>query len=106
MQINEFPMKFVRDFSLVSFISTSTTSRIVWYLDSGASCYMIEAREKFSSMMEKNSRIHVDLGDNSKYVVKGEGTILLQLESGGSLETHDVIYVPGLKKNMIPVSFM
>jgi hypothetical protein len=28
----------------------------------------------------------VELGDDAKYAVKGEGTILFQLESGGSLE--------------------
>jgi hypothetical protein len=41
----------------------------------------------------------VELGDNAKYAVKGEGTILFQLESGGSLEAQDVLYVPGMKKN-------
>jgi hypothetical protein len=29
----------------------------------------------------------MDLGDDSKYVVKGEGAILFHLESGGLLET-------------------
>jgi hypothetical protein len=45
-----------------------------------------EARELFNSLMEKDSWIHVELGDDAKYVVKGEGTILFQLESSGSLE--------------------
>jgi hypothetical protein len=35
-----------------------------------------------------------------------EGTILFQLESEGSLEAHDVLYVPGLKKNFLSVSIM
>jgi hypothetical protein len=42
---------------------------------------MTEARELFNSLTEKDSRIHVELGDDAKYAVKGEGTILFQLES-------------------------
>jgi hypothetical protein len=44
--------------------------------------------------MEKDSGIHVELGDDAKYAVKGEGTILFQLESSGLLEAQDVLYVP------------
>ena len=55
---------------------------------------MKKAQEIFSSLIEKDSGIHVELGDDAKYVVKGEGTILFHIESGGSLEYHDVLYVP------------
>jgi hypothetical protein len=48
----------------------------------------------------------VQLGDDAKYAVKGEGTITFHLESGGSLDAHDVLYVPGLKKNFLSVSAM
>jgi hypothetical protein len=48
----------------------------------------------------------VGLGDDAKYAVKGEGTITFHLESGGSLDAHDVLYVPGLKKNFLSVSAM
>jgi hypothetical protein len=62
------------------------------------------ARALFNSLMKKDSRIHVELGDDVKYTMKGEGTILFQLESGGSLEAQDVLYVPQLKSNLLPVS--
>jgi hypothetical protein len=55
---------------------------------------------------EKDSGTHVELGDDAKYAVKGEGTILFQLESGGSLEAQDVLYVPKLKKNFLSVSVL
>jgi hypothetical protein len=45
----------------------------------------------------------VDLVDDSKYVVKGEGTILFQLDSSGLFKAHDVLYVPELKKNFLLV---
>jgi hypothetical protein len=41
---------------------------------------MTESWELFNNLMEKDSGIHVELGDDSKYAVKGEGTILFQLE--------------------------
>jgi hypothetical protein len=47
---------------------------------------MTEARELFNSLARKNSGIHVELGDDAKYGMKGEGTILFQLELGGSLK--------------------
>jgi hypothetical protein len=45
-------------------------------------------------LTDKDSRIHVELGDDAKYAVKGEGTIFFQLESSGWLEIQDVLYVP------------
>jgi hypothetical protein len=69
-------MKFESDFSLVSYLSTSIATTSAWYLDSGASRHMTEARELFSSLTKTNSRIHVELGDDAKYTVKGEGTVL------------------------------
>jgi hypothetical protein len=50
---------------------------------------MTEVRELFNSLTEKDSGINVELGDDAKYAVKGEGTILFQLESGGSFEAQD-----------------
>jgi hypothetical protein len=67
---------------------------------------MTEAWELFSSLTEMDSGIHVELGDDAKYVVKGEGTILFQLESGNSFDAQDVLYVPGLKKNLLSISVM
>jgi hypothetical protein len=54
-QLDEFVVKFERDFSLVSFLSTNTVTRSVWYLDNGASRHMTEAWELFNSLMEKDS---------------------------------------------------
>jgi hypothetical protein len=56
--------------------------------------------------MKKYLWIHLELGDDSKYVVKGERTILFHLELGGLLETWDVLYVPRLKKNMLSILVM
>jgi hypothetical protein len=60
----------------VSYLFTRTFTRSAWYLDNGASLNMRESWERFNSLTEKDSRIHVELSDDSKYAVKGEGTIL------------------------------
>jgi hypothetical protein len=62
--------------------------------------------EIFSSLTERDLKVHVELGDDAKYAVKGEGTITFQLESGGSFDAHDVLYIPGLKKNFLSVLAM
>lgn len=46
----------------------------------------------------------MELGDNTKYAVKGDGSTYFQLESGGNIHINVVLYVPSLKKNMISTS--
>ena len=74
-------------------------------MESGALHHMKEALELFNSLTE-DSRIHVELGDDAKYVVKGEGIFLFHLELGGSFDAHDILYIQGLKKNLLSVSTM
>jgi hypothetical protein len=81
MQLDEFAAKFEKDYSMISCLSTRTAARSAWFLDSGASRHMTEARELFSSLTEKDSKAHVELGNDVRYVVKGEGIVALQLES-------------------------
>jgi hypothetical protein len=91
---------------LVSCLSASTTTRIAWFLDSGASRHMTKAWEIFSSLTERDSNLHLQCGDDSKYAMKGEEPIMFYLESRGSLNSQDVLYVLGLKKNFLSVSTM
>jgi hypothetical protein len=56
--------------------------------------------------MERDSYVHVEIGDDARCVVKGEGKIKFQLKLGGLLDAQDVIYIPGLKKNFLSVSTM
>jgi hypothetical protein len=74
-QLSELATKFENDFSLVLFLSTSTIARSAWYLDSGASRHMTEARELFNRLSKEDSKIHVELGDDAKYAVRGQGTV-------------------------------
>jgi len=48
----------------------------------------------------------MEIGDNTKSTVKGVGTVSLQLESENPLKMSDVLYVPGLKKNLLSIFVM
>jgi hypothetical protein len=104
-QSDEFAAKFEKEFTLASCLSTRTITKSAWFLDSDASHHMTESRELFC-ILKEDSGIHVELGGDAKYAMKGEGTILFQLELGGSFEAQDVLYVPALKKNFLSVSVM
>jgi hypothetical protein len=58
-QLSELPSKFENDVSFVSCLSTSTTPGSAWYLDSGASRQMTEAKELFNWLSKEDSKIHI-----------------------------------------------
>ena len=80
--------------------STSST----WYIDSGATSHMTGAREVFSELSEAGRDVEVVLGDNTVVRAVGRGTITFQRESMSPMTLRNVLYVPGLKKNLVSVS--
>ena len=44
------------------------------------------------------------LGDDYKYPIKGIGETSYKLDYGNPMKTKDVLYVPGLKKNLLSIS--
>jgi len=75
-------------------------------LDSGASRHMTKAHELCSSMTEEDSGIHVELGDDTKYAINGEGNIFFHLKSSGSFNVQDVLYVLGFRKTFLSILVM
>ena len=55
-------------------------------------------------LTEKESSLQVELGDNTKYAVRGVRKTSFQLEIGDCLHMSNVLYVPGLKKNLLSIS--
>lgn len=53
------------EFALIACM-VSSTSQIVWYIDSGASFHLTRVREYFSNYKEENSRIQISMGNLSK----------------------------------------
>ena len=46
----------------------------------------------------------MELGNDAKCALEGIGDIQFQLEYGGPLEVKDVLYVPGITKNLLVIS--
>ena len=73
-----------------------------WVIDSGVSKHMTGFKESFEKLSEHNSPHKVKLGDDYQYPIKGSGESSYKLDSGKSMKMKDVLFVPGLKKNLYP----
>jgi len=78
----------------------------VWYLDSGASFHMTGDKNLFSTLEEKDLQMCIEMGNDGKYRVLGEGTVVFQRDHGDPLTLTDVNYVPDLKKNLVSVAML
>jgi hypothetical protein len=58
----------------------------------------------FLSVSKTGSDLHVGSGANTMHAVKGVGCVRFHLDSGGSLEVDEVMFVPELKVNLLSVS--
>jgi hypothetical protein len=102
-EVEEFFAKFDKEFSLVVCLSTRTTHSSVWYIDNGASCHMTGVREHLTDLTQIGD-LEVVLGDDRVVKAVGSGTVSFQRESLPPMLLREVLYVPGLKKNLILVS--
>ena len=70
-----------------------------WLIDSGASKHMMGFKESFVRLSE-----HEWLGDDYQCPIKGSGESSYKLYSGKSLTMKEVLFVLGLKKNLLSIS--
>eukprot|EP00253_Pinus_taeda_P012573 PITA_12573 len=89
-----------------AFPSISGASSGIWYVDSGASRHMTGVHEYFSEISESGTDIEVVLGDDRVVRAVNVGTLTFQRESKPPLKVSDVLYVPGMRKNLISVSVL
>jgi hypothetical protein len=95
----------IKDHVLISALSGSVTpGEDTWLIDSGASKHMTGQRNILSCISEKKFSQKVTLGDDYQYPIKGVGESNHKLNSGNSLKMKEVLYVPGLKKNLLSIS--
>jgi len=73
-----------------------------WYIDSGCSKHMSGEKEKFISMSEQKSG-NVTFGNDAPRKIRGKGIVSL---SNGKGKAQDVLFVDGLKHNLLSVSQM
>jgi hypothetical protein len=91
-------------FLFISTLSgTVRTNNDIWLIDSGASRHMTGYRDHMTDLVEKETNIHVVLGDNAKYNVKRVGTSTFPLDSNIPLQLSEVLYVPGMKRNLVSI---
>jgi hypothetical protein len=101
--VDEFAKSFDEDFCFIACMSSTVVSGM-WFVNSGASCHMTGRKEWFTRLQEGGVNLVIELGDDRRYKAQGDGTVSFQRESGKPLCFSDVLYVPGLTKNLISVS--
>jgi hypothetical protein len=60
-------------------------------------------KEILSDFKTKSFADQVELGDDKCYNIEGVGSISFILEFGARLLVDEVLYVPGLKKNLLSI---
>jgi hypothetical protein len=75
-----------------------------WLIDSGASRHMTGFRNHLTHFIEKETHLHVVLGGDARYNVRGVGISTFQLDSDMQLKLEEVLYVPGMKRNLVSIS--
>ena len=91
------------DINIAALSGMIPTNDNTWLIDSGASRHMTSFRNHLSHFIEKETHIHVVLGDDSRYNVRGVGTSTFQLYSDMQLKLEEVLYVPGMKRNLVSI---
>jgi hypothetical protein len=85
-------------------LSTKRNDSNAWYVDSGASIHMPCNKDWFENYHETNNGVNIYLGDDHLHQVKGYGDVPMKLPNGCVKQMDNVMYVPGIKKNLISVS--
>jgi len=75
-------------------------------MDSGASTHMTGNIHWFENFKETSSGANIYLGDDRGYQIKGYGNVPVIFPDGNIRHIQNVMYVPGIKKNMIFVSMI
>lgn len=96
-----------RECYLVSALSGSISNRAeTWLIDSGAFRHMRGFKKAITNYKDKKFDVKVELGDDGTYDIKGIGSASFQLVSGTVLHVEEILYVPGLKKNLISIAVL
>jgi hypothetical protein len=95
-QINE-------DINISKLSGMVPTNDNTWLIDNGASRHMTDLRNHLTHFVEKETHIHVVLGYDAKYNVRGVGTSTFQLDLDMKLKLEKVLYVPGMKRNLVSI---
>ena len=85
-------------------MSTETDDVDAWFVDYGASIHMTCNKNWYIKFKKTHNGAHIYLGDDHSYQIKGYGDIPVTLSNGTIRHISNVVYVPGINKNLIFVS--
>ena len=88
---------------ILALIVTISHGRNDWLVYSGASKHMTGYKGSFVNMSGHESPHKVKLGDDYQYPIKGSGEASYKLDYKRYLKMKDVLYVLGLKKDIISI---
>jgi hypothetical protein len=95
----QFSNMFKREYTL--FLESKGKPKAWWYINSGASYHMTGEEDAFQEFSTQ-ARGFVRCGiHTSMAIVKGEGTVTLQIESGKNLRVTGVLSVPRMRVNVL-----
>lgn len=96
-----------KDYYLVSTLTDSLKdSAESWLVDIGASRHMIGNKNVLTDLKQVQFSSQVMLGDDASYEIKGIGSVSFQLVSRVVLNIENILYVPGLTKNLISIGVL
>ena len=75
-------------------------------MENGASKHMTCFKQNLANYRDKKFNVKVELGDDGTYEIKGFGFASFQLQSGNIFHIDEILYVPGLKKNLISIAML
>jgi hypothetical protein len=96
-------IQYNEDINISSLSSMVPLNENTWLIDSGASRHMTGIRNHLTHFIEKETHLHVVLGDDARYNVRGVGTSTFQLDSDMQLKLEEVLYVPGMKRKLVSI---
>jgi hypothetical protein len=95
----------VEDYVLISALTgTVTHGSDTWLINNGTSKHMIGDGDSLSKFIHKDSPHKVKVGDDYQYPIKSVGEASYKLNSSKLMGMKEVLYVPGLKKNLLSIS--
>ncbi|GMF33375.1 unnamed protein product [Phytophthora fragariaefolia] len=84
--------------------STPESAEADWIIDSGASSHMMGSPDLLNDRIKMTSDIVVTTASGMKLSATHRGTASLPLVSGGTCTLDNVLYVPGLQRNLVSLS--
>jgi hypothetical protein len=63
-------------------------------------------KQNIVNYRDKKFNVKVELVNNDTYAIKGIGSTSFHLQSGNVFHIEEILYVPGLKKNLISVAVL